>query len=223
MSDGSGPARAGNEGAEAPPQNRASAVRVAIVVSEAAMVIGLLTVWLVSKKVHTGQSLLVLFLYCFPSEFLIGLIPHEPVLLLYGALHPPVVVALISTVGTVLAERLNYSFLGFFQDVGWFDRMRRRMVVDRLIRLFGRAPFSAILLAGFTPMPFAPIRFLVVLTRYPVAKYMLAVFISRAPRFLILAWLGDVLRFKAWMLVGIFAVLFAALYAPLFRRTPGEE
>jgi len=200
-----------------PARKRASSAQIAIVLSEAAMVLALLAAWLFSQTVRTGQSMLVLFLYCFPSEFLIGLIPHEPVLLLYGALHSPVLVALISTVGTVLAEGLNYSFLGFFNHVGWFDGMRRRVAVDRVIRLFERAPFLAILVAGFTPIPFAPIRFLVVLTRYPVAKHLLAVFISRAPRFLILAWLGDVLRFKAWMIVGIFAVLFIVLYLPLFR------
>jgi hypothetical protein len=89
-----------------------------IVVSEGAIVLALLAAWLFSETVRTGQSMTVLFLYCFPSEFLIGLIPHEPVLLLYGALHPPVMVALISTFGTLLAEALNYSFLVFFDDGG---------------------------------------------------------------------------------------------------------
>lgn len=198
-------------------RRRTTKARIAIVTAEGTLVLALLAAWIFSEKVRTGQSMTVLFLYCFPSEFLIGLVPHEPVLLLYGALHPPWIVALISTVGTVMAEGLNYSFLGFFDDGGWFDGMRRRMAIDRLIRLFERAPFFAILLAGFTPIPFAPIRFLVVMTRYPVAKHLLAVFISRAPRFLILAWLGDVLRFKAWMIVAIFAAIFIALYLPLLR------
>ena len=30
---------------------------------------------------------MVLFLYCFPSEFLVGLLPHEPVLIYFGAFH----------------------------------------------------------------------------------------------------------------------------------------
>ncbi len=198
-------------------KGRIGRIRILIIVAEATLILGILTAWLAFDQLRVNRSLLILFLYSFPSEFLIGLVPHEPVLLFYGEFHPAWTVALVAGVGTVLAEGMNYSFLSFFSDVGMFEKAREKTLVARVIELFGRAPFLAILVAGFTPVPFFPIRFLVVMERYSVARYLLGVFVSRTPRFFLLAALGHAVHFPAWVLASLFAVMILIIYLPVAR------
>jgi hypothetical protein len=82
--------------------------RVVLLLCEAGIIIALLVPWLFVESVRSGKSLVVLFFYSFPSEFLVGLVPHEPVLIYWGGFHPAWVVALVSVVGTVMAEGVNY-------------------------------------------------------------------------------------------------------------------
>lgn len=204
--------------AAAQPRPGTSLARVLVVVGEGVMVLALLAVWLFADQMRATQSLVVLFLYSFPSAFLIGFVPHEPALLYFGQFHPALTVALVAGVGTTLAEGLNYSFLSFFQDMGIFERARRKAPVARIIGLFERSPFLAIVVAGFTPVPFFPIRFLVVMARYPVARYLLGVFVSRTPRFVVLAAIGYHFRLPGWVLVALFVAMVVAPYV----RWPGS-
>ena len=72
--------------------------------------------------------------------------------------------------------------------------------------------------AGFTPVPFYPFRFLVVMARYPRWKYLLAVFLSRTPRFYVLALLGQAIKIPDYLIIVIFIVLIASANIPLLRR-----
>jgi len=192
--------------------------RTFLFIGEIAMILILLLVWILSESVKRSKNLFVLFFYSFPSEFLIGLIPHEPVILYYGELHPPLVVALVAVVGTVMAEGINYSVFGFVADTSLFRKMSGGKLVRVIIDLFEKAPFPAILFAGFTPVPFFPVRFLVVMGRYSVFRYLLAVFLSRAPRFYILAVVGSSFRIPASVIVLLFILMIATVNVPLVRR-----
>jgi membrane protein YqaA with SNARE-associated domain len=196
--------------------------RVILILSETAAVLALLLVWILSEGVRQSTSLWVLFLYSFPSEFLVGLVPHEPVLLYYGLHHPAWVVALVAVVSTVMAEGMNYSLFDLFYGVPALQEASEKGAVRKITDLFGRAPFTAILIAGFTPVPFFPVRFLVVMTAYPVWKYLLGVFLSRAPRFYLLAFFGGVLDIPGSILAVLFAAMLAAVNLPaLFKLFSG--
>lgn len=212
------------DGKEGGARGASSWVRKLLVGAQGTLVVALLLVWLFVEEVRTTGSLVVLFLYSFPSEFLVGLVPHEPVLLYYGALHPAWVVALVAGVSTAMAEWINYSFLRFFMDVGLLEKMRERRSVARIIELFGRAPFWAIVVAGFTPVPFFPVRFLVVMDEYPLWRYLGAVLLSRTPRFFLIAAFGRVVHLPTWSLVALFIVMSLLLYVPLVRHgMPGRS
>jgi membrane protein YqaA with SNARE-associated domain len=160
----------------------------------------------------------VLFLYCFPSEFLVGLLPHEPILIYFGDFHPAWVVAAVSVVGTVMAEGINYSFCSFFYDLPTLRDVSRKRLVRKTIDLFHRAPFAAILFAGFTPAPFFPVRFLVVMASYPRWKYLLGVFLSRAPRFWLLAMFGQYFHISGSILTVLFVAMFVSVNVPALAR-----
>ncbi|MCK4494933.1 MAG: hypothetical protein KAU91_01170, partial [Candidatus Aminicenantes bacterium] len=59
-------------------------------------------------------------------------------------------------------------------------------------------------IAGLTPIPFYPFRFLVVIARYPLIKYLFAVFLSRTPRFFILAFAGNIIKIPDYLLIILF-------------------
>lgn len=209
------------------PSTTSFGVRTIIVAIEIAFVAALMLVWLLYDPVRESKSLWILFLYSFPSEFLIAPVPHEPIFFYFGKFYSPLLVAAISVASTVLTEALNYSVFGYFADRKFFDRVKSSRITKKLVALFDKAPFAALVVAGLSPIPFYPFRFLVVLARYPVWKYLLAVFVSRAPRFYLLSWLGSAFKIPNWLLVAIFVVLILSINVPivmnLVRRKRGRE
>ena len=149
--------------------------------------------------------------------------PHEPVLLYYGRYYSALTVAVVAVISTVIAEGINYSVFGYVSDTKLFDKMRRKKSVERIITLFNKAPFTAIIVAGFTPVPFFPIRFLVVMGRYPLIKYLLGVFVSRAPRFYILAYAGYVFKIPLIVLAALFLLMIIFVNIPLVKKILVKE
>ncbi len=202
---------------ETPNSKTPPKLKAFIFILEIILILILLVFWFISDSLHTSKNLWVLFLYCFPAEFLIAIVPHEPVILFFGKFYAPLTVALISVAGTLLAEALNYSVFKYLTDTTLYKKLSRKKMVSKLIDLFNRMPFIALLVAGFTPIPFYPFRFLVVMAHYPIWKYLLAVFLSRTPRFFLLSLAGQVIKIPNSMLVVIFVILIAAANIPLLR------
>ncbi|TET24131.1 MAG: hypothetical protein E3J76_03495, partial [Candidatus Aminicenantes bacterium] len=168
------------------------------------LVISLLIIWFSSESLQQSKNLWVLFLYSFPSEFLIAIVPHEPVLLYFGKFHPPLTVAFVAVASTLITEAINYSAFNFIAETILFRKIRHKKAVEKIINLFNKAPFLAVWIAGLTPIPFYPFRFLVVIARYPLIKYLLAVFLSRTPRFFILAFVGNIIKIPDYLLIIFF-------------------
>jgi len=192
--------------------------RIVLILCEIGVVLGLMAVWFFVEGVQESTNLWILFFYSFPSEFLVGLIPHEPVLIFYGAYHSPWVVALVAVVSTVMAEGLNYHFFGLFYGMPTLRRAFEKKEVEKVADFFNRMPFTAILFCGFTPVPFFPVRFLVVITGYPAWKYLLGVFLSRAPRFYLLALFGMFFEVPKLILAGLFVGMLFLVNIPAVSK-----
>lgn len=173
--------------------------------------------WIAMPEVRESKSLWVLFLYCFPSEFVIATVPHEPALLYFAKFYDPWTVAGVSAVGTVLTEWVNYLLVAYVRDRDVFRKALQGRTVTRLVGWFHRAPFAALWVAGITPVPFYPFRFLAVVAKYRAWKYLLAVFLSRTPRFWIICVAGAALGFSDWAIAAFALVLAAAGVAPAAR------
>jgi membrane protein YqaA with SNARE-associated domain len=193
-------------------------VRTLIFVFEIAFVAGLLVWWLASDSLRDSKSLWVLFLYCFPAEFIIATVPHEPVLLYFAKFYSPLTVAAVSVAGTVLTEVLNYTVFKYVADFKVFRKMLASRAVQKAVRLFQKAPFAALWVAGASPIPFYPFRFLVVVARYPLWKYIAAVITSRAPRMYIIALAARAIRFPDYVILIITGVLIVAANVPIVRK-----
>jgi membrane protein YqaA with SNARE-associated domain len=191
--------------------------RLCIAILELVFIAGLLLVWVLSDSVRESKNLWIFFFYNFPSQFLIAVVSHEPVLLYFSKFYAPLTVTLVGIAGTLITEAMNYSCFGYFADSSVFDRIRENRLVVKLTVLFNKMPFAALWIAGFTPIPFYPFRFLVVLARYPLWKYLLAVFLSRTPRFYLLALFGNAFPIPDVYLIVFFGAVAVLLNLPFIR------
>lgn len=95
------------------------------------------------------------------------------------------------------------------------------------MELFSRSPFAAVVVAGFTPVPFFPVRFLVVMTGYPRWKYLVGVAVSRTPRFWLLAAVGSWFSVPPGLLVALLVGMLLTVNVPalveLARSGEGAE
>ena len=192
-------------------------------VFEIGLVAALLVWWFSSDSAHQSRNLWVLFFYCFPSEFIIATVPHEPVLLYFAKFHLPWTVALVAISGTVLTEALNYTAFRFVADLTLLRKLLANRAVGKTVALFNKHPFAALCIAGFTPIPFYPFRFLVVIAHYPLIKYLSAVILSRTPRFYLLALLGRALKLSDWSMILFTAILIMGINIPILIRYLKEK
>ncbi len=181
-------------------------------------ILALLVIWISSESIRQNKSLWILFLYSLPSQFLIALVPHEPVVFYFGEFYHPLTVSMVAIAGTVLTEILNYSLFKYITEIKSIERIQKNKFTTKLVNLFNKAPFLALIVAGLTPIPFYPFRFLVVLARYPIVKYILAVFLSRMPRFYILAALGSEIHISTHMFIIIFIIFIILSYLSILRH-----
>lgn len=150
---------------------------------------------------------LVLFLYSIPANSAVSVFSHEVALLDYGSHQPILLSTLSATLGTVVAGWLDWNVFVPLLDAekvrGFRGNRLYRFAIDR----FARAPFLVLVLAGFTPVPFFPFKFLAFSMRYPLARYLAALVVARAPRYLALAWLGREVAIPSWLLLGLFVAM----------------
>ncbi|HZK49637.1 MAG TPA: hypothetical protein VFD74_08560 [Thermoleophilia bacterium] len=176
----------------------------AVVFTIVTIALGLATVALrASGGASPIHPQLLLLLYSIPANTGLSLFSHEVALLDYGAHQPLLITTLSATVGTVIAGYLDWRI--FVPLFGW-DRLggyvERRWVRGLLAR-FQRAPFFILVLTAASPIPFFPFKMMAFSVRYPMRRYLTALTVARAPRYLLIAWLGETLRLPAWLLLSI--------------------
>jgi membrane protein YqaA with SNARE-associated domain len=144
----------------------------------------------------------------------LAVVPHEPVIVWYGAHTGVWTTALVATCGTIAASWVDHAvFAPFIWRLDW-QRLSAGGLVAWIRSRFARAPFAVIALSGLTPLPFFPFKALAFAARYPRGRYLAAVGIGRFPRYVVMAWFGHVIQVPPWAL----AAGFALLIAPTARR-----
>ena len=115
--------------------------------------------------------------------------------------------ALAATVGTIAAGYLDHAVfvpvLNHKTLVAYKDRVLYRRAIDYVLRY----PFATLVVAGFTPIPFFPFKFLSFSIHYPLRKYLTALVVARYPRYFLLALLGKVVHIPNWILFGAFLLV----------------
>lgn len=149
----------------------------------------------------------VLFVYAFLSNVALAVVPHEPVVMWFGARLGVWPTAAVATAGTLAASWVDHRLF-----VPLVSRAAQRVEftsgpVGWVRGRFARALFAILALSGITPLPFYPFKALAFAARYPMGRYLAAIAAGRLPRYLLLAWLGVAIRFPPWVLGMVFLFL----------------
>jgi len=164
-----------------------------------------LAVW---KFAPSYRDVVWLFIYSIPSHVYISVLPHEPVLIFYGKLHNLFWVVLAATVGTCIAGFIDYETL---RPVFNYRKIKRlyydKPLYRKSMNFFYKAPFWMIVIAALAPIPFYPFKFLSIASGYPEWKYLSALIVGRAPRYLYLSLAGKVFNIPNWILLVAFGMM----------------
>lgn len=127
----------------------------------------------------------------------------EPVLMLFGRLYLPLLVAGVSTAAALYVEFFNFHLYDRLLRLQAARGFRESRLVRFLRRLFDGAPFLTVWVCSLTPLPFWAVRILAALSGYPLARYLGAAFLGRLPKYWFFAALGLYWRLSAPLLLGI--------------------
>ena len=152
--------------------------------------------------------------YTSVSNFFIPWLPLRPMILLFGTLFAPWLIAILGGVATAWVEYFNYQMLGRVLTVNQIRAATEKRPYQVAERWFKKFPFWIIVFTGFTPVPYAPFRVFAVSSRYPIDRYIVAVLVGRTPRYFLWALLGAAIDLPLW---GIAIVFYALSGGPRVR------
>ena len=170
------------------------------------------------------HGILWLGLYSIPSHMFISPLPHEPALLYFAKSYSAILCTAASTVACLIAGMWDYWL---FVPLMHHPRIRSKYtevsLYQKSIRFFRKSPFWALVIAGFTPLPFYPVKFLAITDHYPLKRYLLALFVGRTPRYWLIAYLGYVLQLPNWCLAALALLILVYTIAHSHRESKKKK
>lgn len=163
--------------------------------------------------------MITLFLYAFAANVALAIVPHEPIIVWYGAYAGVWATAVVATVGTLTASWMDHRVFAPYLMRASSSRTLATGTIGTARRWFAQAPFATIAISGITPLPFWPFKVLAFTEGYPLARYMAAVAAGRFPRYLLLAWLGLTIRLPGWVIAACVLLMFL----PSLRIIPWQR
>jgi len=156
-----------------------------------------------------------------PQAFLVPF-SYEPIVIAYGRLYPPLLVAAVAALGTVSMEWVNYHVFRAVIDSPVCAAGRRSATAHRIARWFGWKPFPTVALGALLPLPFGLVRVAALLGGYPAGRYLAATAVGRFPRYWFYAAVGAALPLPPGLVVAagvLTAVLPLAVYRAALKST----
>lgn len=162
----------------------------------------------------SAWRLWVLALMCFYVSLCNGFVPTPTAWIVLLAASPDfalieaptlriVIVAVLATSATVVANLNEYHLLSYLLRFGLGRRVRQTKVYNWAVQWFDRAPFQLLMLIAFVPIPVDAVRWLATLRGYSRVRFALAYAVGRGPRYALFAWLAVMLQFEGWQIVAV--------------------
>ncbi len=146
-------------------------------------------------------------------------LPTPPTIMVYGESFNPILVAIVGGIGTCIASLIDYTVITFIFEYKKFAKLKQTKTYKYCAWFYNKVAFISLVIAGFTPIPFEPFRFLAAATKYNRVKYVLAIFIGRAPRYYLLAKFQHLFPIPRSILIGsIPLILIIGLIRVLWNR-----
>ena len=124
------------------------------------------------------NPLLFLTFYSIPSNMAISVFPHEPLVVYYGRLYDPSLIAAIVMIGTIIAGILDYYVFAPIMEHRVTKFIRNTTEYKKAQKWFNYQPFIAIVIGGFTgsffeiPPEIILIIFIVMISFYAISMWM---------------------------------------------------
>lgn len=109
-------------------------------------------------------------------------VAYEPIVMIFGRLYPPMVIAALGTLGQILVEHVNYRVYGAALRSRLLAGMGTSRWVRRVVSWFRAQPFFTVCMCALTPVPFWAARICASLDGYPLGRYLAATAVGRFPR-----------------------------------------
>jgi membrane protein YqaA with SNARE-associated domain len=167
------------------------------------LLLGAFGIFMMATRANTFP-LLTVFFYSISSNAAISILPHEPVIILYGKTINLWYLSISATLGTLLCSYLDYRFFGPLLNLSFTSKYRSKISYKRAENFFSKFPFITLVLGGFLPVPFYPFKFLALSAKYPLSRFLAAVAIGRFPRYYLLGLLGKKLQIPNWVIFSFF-------------------
>jgi membrane protein DedA with SNARE-associated domain len=130
-------------------------------------------------------------------------IGFEPVLMAYGKIISPIIVAVVGVIAQLLVEYVNYHLYDAALRSELMRRTRESRMMARVLEWYRAAPFLTTIVVAFTPLPYWTVRITAPLSRYPMSKHLTATAIGRLPRLWAYAALGTLLPVSSGAILGV--------------------
>ncbi len=151
-----------------------------------ALLFTLLTWWLFPD----WWQLSLYFWYSIPGNSFLWL-PHEPAVIVAGAIYGPALAASIGGIATMLASVVDHTVFTRALRMERAAPIKQTRIIKFSVKLFNKQPWWTIVFFALTPIPFYPIRIIAPMSNYPMARYVAAVVVGRVPRYYLLALGGS--------------------------------
>jgi len=149
-------------------------------------------------KDHAWTSLFLLYI-SFANIFVP--LPTNPMIILLGRTHDPIMIAALGAVGTMVANLSEYHILAYISARKFADRIKKRKFYMKFQEWYYQYPFLLLVLTNFLPLPVDPVRWLSISSGYSRSSFALATIVGRAPRYYLLALLGEKYQVPNWILL----------------------
>jgi len=171
------------------------------------------------RQVHTVYATPVL-IFMFFIEATVFLVPVDPLLILYCLEHrqKSMYYAAVATTASVIGGIFGYG-IGFllWQTVGHFitTYLISATTFNQVASWFGQYEATAVLIAGFTPVPYKAVTIGAGFCKLPLAPFIFYSLIARGARFFLLAGIiklwGDQIKQYIDRYFNLFVFLFVGL------------
>lgn len=147
------------------------------------------------------------------------LLGQESVLLLFGAVYSPVLVAGVAGAVNLSVEVASYHLHRTVLDLEAARDFRESRPVRTAVKIFEARPGLAVWLCSWSPLPYFVVRALSPLAGYPLQRHLLATAAGRLPKYLLIAYLGYAWRPRSkWVIAGVCALVAAGGVSWAIRR-----
>ncbi|NIS38776.1 VTT domain-containing protein [Candidatus Saccharibacteria bacterium] len=148
------------------------------------------------------KNLILFTLYSVPTHILISPLPHEPAIVYCAKYYSPLLISIAGALGCCVAGFLDYRlFSPIINHRSLRSRYENRQWFKKSLALFNKSPFWWLVIAGYSPLPLHPFKFLSIAGNYPLWKFQMAMIVGRTPRFYTFALLGYLIQPPTWLLI----------------------